>query len=96
MKLQRGECRYCKCTDDRACILGPALFEDEPPQTCCWVNRSHTVCSNPSCLRKHQKLHRPRVGGNHSKGGSRIRKSEKQRAASPRSPRVHARRRKVA
>lgn len=36
-----GVCRYCKCTDDRAC---------DPP--CSWVDKEETVCSNPVCVAK--------------------------------------------
>jgi hypothetical protein len=40
-KLNRGKCRYCGCTDRMACY---------PP--CWWMNREHTVCSNPNCVSK--------------------------------------------
>lgn len=33
-----GTCRFCGCTDDRAC-----------PEGCSWANRGRTVCS--SCVR---------------------------------------------
>ena len=34
-----GRCRYCRCTDNRACEYG-----------CSWADAEHTVCDSPSCL----------------------------------------------
>ena len=36
----RGVCRYCGCTDDRAC-----------PGGCAWVDTAHTKCS--ACLERY-------------------------------------------
>jgi hypothetical protein len=36
-----GVCRYCKCTDQRAC-----------PDGCSWIGAERTVCSNPLCVAK--------------------------------------------
>lgn len=36
-----GICRYCKCTDDKACT---------PP--CSWVDEAETICSSLSCVEK--------------------------------------------
>lgn len=36
-----GRCRYCGCTDDRACEEG-----------CRWYDREHTVCDSPRCVNK--------------------------------------------
>jgi hypothetical protein len=71
-----GVCRYCRCTENNACILsmsqvtqviarvlrikkglGIARFNKAKRQfTCSWINQQQTVCSNPSCVRKH-KIH---------------------------------------
>jgi hypothetical protein len=45
-------CRYCGCSENRACILGLGLFDQ--PQTCSWVDSTKTVCNNPRCLREHR------------------------------------------
>lgn len=42
-----GTCRFCGCTDDMACW---------PP--CSWADRDHTICTNPSCLKKAGCSHR--------------------------------------
>lgn len=36
-----GRCRYCRCTDERAC-----------PEGCWWIDQEHTVCSNPRCVQR--------------------------------------------
>ena len=36
-------CRYCGCTENRACEGG-----------CAWLNREHTVCSAPACAEKYK------------------------------------------
>lgn len=41
--IQAGTCRYCECTEDDACDGG-----------CHWVDEAMTVCSNPTCLAKHE------------------------------------------
>lgn len=40
-----GRCRYCRCTDERACPLG-----------CWWVDLEHTVCSNPRCVQRFERF----------------------------------------
>lgn len=75
--VSRGAtCRYCRCTENNACILsmsqvtqviarvlrikqglGIARFNKAKRRfTCSWINQQQTVCSNPSCVRKH-KIH---------------------------------------
>jgi hypothetical protein len=36
-----GRCRYCRCTDARACDEG-----------CAWLDRHGTVCSSPECVQR--------------------------------------------
>lgn len=36
---QPGRCRYCRCTDERACDDG-----------CSWADIQHTVCDSPNCI----------------------------------------------
>jgi hypothetical protein len=36
-----GRCRYCRCTDERACDDG-----------CSWADFQHTVCDSPWCLQR--------------------------------------------
>lgn len=33
-----GRCRYCRCTDARAC-----------PEGCAWLDLEQTVCDSPPC-----------------------------------------------
>jgi hypothetical protein len=40
--LAAGQCRICSCTETSACELDSG--------TCWWVDRGHTLCSNPECL----------------------------------------------
>ena len=40
-----GHCRYCQCTEDNACKLPSG-------DTCCWLDRERTVCSNDGCARR--------------------------------------------
>jgi hypothetical protein len=40
--LRSGICRVCGCTEEKPCIL-----ED---RTCWWVDKAHTLCSNPECI----------------------------------------------
>lgn len=40
---QRGRCRVCGCTEDRACDLGAGFH-------CWWVDEAHTLCSSPKCV----------------------------------------------
>jgi len=37
----QGMCRYCRCTERRACPLG-----------CCWIDQERTVCSSEPCVTK--------------------------------------------
>jgi hypothetical protein len=54
---RRGVCRYCRCTDTNACVI-TIRAHTKPPCTksitCSWINKQQTVCSAPSCLRKHR------------------------------------------
>lgn len=38
-----GTCRFCGCTEDRACRLPTG----EP---CSWFDRMRTICNNPACI----------------------------------------------
>ncbi len=42
-----GVCRYCQCTEQRACVLGSDPLSGEVI-TCWWVLED--VCSNPDCV----------------------------------------------
>lgn len=42
----QGMCRYCKCTDRRAC-----------PHGCSWLDTDRTVCSSPVCMEKFAEGH---------------------------------------
>jgi len=61
MKVKRGKCRYCGCTDRRACT---------PP--CSWLDDAHTICNAVLCAERAIKdglAIRMRFGG---RGGSLI------------------------
>jgi hypothetical protein len=45
-----GVCRFCKCTQRRACRIEDILGD---VTSCCWVDRKRTVCSNPKCVQKY-------------------------------------------
>jgi hypothetical protein len=45
-----GICRYCRCTEQRAC-----------PGGCAWLYPERTVCSNPDCAEKYVKDNLPRT-----------------------------------
>jgi hypothetical protein len=47
-----GTCRFCGCTEDRACILGVDPV-DQVAMTCSWTDKSRIVCSNPKCIAAH-------------------------------------------
>lgn len=54
----RGRCRYCHCTEKNACRIAlraegriPGL---KASITCSWINEQETVCSAPTCVRKHR------------------------------------------
>jgi hypothetical protein len=54
-KLKPGKCRYCGCTETRACVLTIVCIEhSQVPIMCCWWDHERTVCSNPSCVKKHE------------------------------------------
>jgi hypothetical protein len=40
-----GVCRYCRCTERRACVLASG-------RGCSWLYPEGTVCSNPACEAK--------------------------------------------
>lgn len=40
-----GTCRHCGCTDGAPCI-------SKGGETCAWVDKTRTLCSNPACLKK--------------------------------------------
>jgi hypothetical protein len=40
-QMKPGRCRYCKCTDARACEDG-----------CSWYDLQHTVCDTTACVDK--------------------------------------------
>jgi len=42
-----GVCRHCRCTDTNPCLLSNS-------DTCCWVDRTRLVCSNPTCIKAEQ------------------------------------------
>jgi hypothetical protein len=42
VEIRSGVCRYCGCTDERAC-----------PEGCWWLEETHTVCTNKGCIEKH-------------------------------------------
>jgi hypothetical protein len=66
---KRGQCRYCRCTEDNACVLAPGPVPAEIANlvnqtysgrastmeaiTCSWTDKGRTVCSNPECQKKH-------------------------------------------
>jgi hypothetical protein len=39
-----GVCRHCGCSDSNTCRLVDS-------ESCCWMDRKRTVCSNPSCVK---------------------------------------------
>lgn len=51
--MPRGKCRHCGCTDDDACrYLHPFEFMSDQLVCCSWVDKEHTLCSNPECQQK--------------------------------------------
>jgi hypothetical protein len=44
VEMPYGTCKFCGCTDAAACEGG-----------CSWINPTHTVCSNPVCVRRSSK-----------------------------------------
>jgi hypothetical protein len=52
--LRRGKCRFCGCTEERACLL--IDNPDRDRLTCAWADAERTVCTNPKCLAKFAKL----------------------------------------
>jgi len=57
---RRGICRYCRCTENNACIVSVKIQRSNPAikaqTTCSWINKQQTICSAPRCVRKH-KIH---------------------------------------
>jgi len=53
--LRCGVCRHCGCDGDHACELPNG-------QPCAWIDRTHTVCSNPDCVKANR-------GGDPAKAG---------------------------
>jgi len=55
-KIRRGHCRYCGCTDERACVLPKRKFPDGVTRgrTCWWIDAEHTVCSASGCFKKYE------------------------------------------
>ena len=50
-------CRFCGCTDLRACsyVVGFTVDEEEGADelvNCSWLDAGHTLCSNPQCVAK--------------------------------------------
>lgn len=45
ISFTRGVCRYCGCTERRACILAYGSMIGG----CWWVDAAHTICSAPAC-----------------------------------------------
>jgi ParB family chromosome partitioning protein len=44
-KPKPGTCRFCGCTETTPCDVGVE-------GACAWIDKSHTACSNPNCLRR--------------------------------------------
>jgi|HubBroStandDraft_6_1064221.scaffolds.fasta_scaffold381223_3 hypothetical protein len=42
-----NKCRVCGCTEERACLFPN---DDGGMTACWWVDRAHTLCSNPDCI----------------------------------------------
>jgi hypothetical protein len=54
--VQRGVCRYCGCSEARACgvlVLADDFLTGEPRvERCNWADEDCTVCTNVSCLER--------------------------------------------
>ena len=46
-RARKGTCRFCGCTERRACVIG--FLDDE---SCAWADSTKTLCTNPRCLAK--------------------------------------------
>jgi ParB family chromosome partitioning protein len=46
---KKGTCRYCHCTEKKACKLTP-IPGSKATQPCSWIDATKTVCSNPTCV----------------------------------------------
>jgi ParB family chromosome partitioning protein len=44
-KPKPSTCRFCGCTETTPCDVGVE-------GACAWIDKSHTACSNPNCLRR--------------------------------------------
>jgi hypothetical protein len=48
---ERGRCRICSCTDNRACLVATgSAGEFDDRRACGWADPTHTLCDNPRCL----------------------------------------------
>jgi hypothetical protein len=53
-KSQRGVCRVCGCTDAKPCRMvehPEAPIAGQQIVSCAWADETHTLCTNPACLR---------------------------------------------
>ena len=50
-RIQRGICRYCFCTETTPCIVGQLAWGGGPAG-CSWLDKTQTLCNNPSCCGK--------------------------------------------
>jgi hypothetical protein len=65
-KPRRGVCRFCGCTESRACVLGYApnalysALEDDDFRdlaiTCSWWTDDQTVCNKATCVETYEAL----------------------------------------
>ena len=46
---RRGVCRYCGCSDSRACTVRVHL---NLWRGCAWMDTEHTVCDHPACTQQ--------------------------------------------
>lgn len=42
-----GQCQFCGCTEDHACMLG-----GDAPRPCSWASPERTCCNNHDCVRR--------------------------------------------
>ncbi len=49
-----GQCRYCGCTEARACgvLVTPGMEYDPAVIRCSWADAEQTICSNVACLER--------------------------------------------
>jgi hypothetical protein len=53
MGLPAGNCKYCSCTEDHACLIY-TLLSGGHGVPCSWLNLARTCCTNPECMRKYR------------------------------------------